>query len=68
MKQDDSFLEILDACSDLTPYGVAVRYPNGLTVNDEITESAINKARIIYHFCTGKLPKVASGGNEPVHG
>ena len=27
LSNDNSFLQILDACSDLTPYGVAVRYP-----------------------------------------
>jgi HEPN domain-containing protein len=58
MKHDNSFSEILDACSDLTPYGVVVRYPNELAVDDVITESAVNKAQLIYNFCTGKIPSV----------
>jgi hypothetical protein len=56
MEFDSTFLEILDACSDLTPYGVAVRYPNELVVDDVMAKFAINKAKLIYDFCTGKVP------------
>ena len=51
---DTTFSEIMDACADLTPYGVAVRYPNELSVDDGIAKSAIEKAQIIYDFCTGR--------------
>ena len=27
MRYDNTFSELLDACSDLTPYGITVRYP-----------------------------------------
>ena len=54
IKQDNAFSGILDACADLTPYGVAVRYPNELAVDDIIAKSAINKAQVIYDFCVGK--------------
>jgi len=57
MKFDSTFSEILDACSDLTPYGVAVRYPNELAVDDVLAKLAIDKAQIIYNFCTGKIPQ-----------
>ncbi|MDR2964440.1 MAG: HEPN domain-containing protein [Treponema sp.] len=40
---DSNFLEIMDACADLTPYGVAVRYPNELAVDDTIAKAAIDK-------------------------
>ena len=52
---DHTFSEILDACSDLTPYGVAVRYPNEFLVDDAMAEAAINKAQFIYNFISGKL-------------
>jgi len=54
---DNSFEELLDACADLTPYGVAVRYPNELAVDDVITKLAIGKAQSIYDFCVGKIPQ-----------
>jgi HEPN domain-containing protein len=55
---DNSFSDILDACADLTPYGVAVRYPNELAIDDTIAKMAIGKAQTIYDFCFGKIPKV----------
>jgi HEPN domain-containing protein len=57
MKCDSTFSEILDACSDLTPYGVAVRYPNELAVDDAIAKFAIDRAQLIYNFCIGKSSK-----------
>ena len=58
MEYDASFSEILDICSDLTPYGVAVRYPNELAIDDVIAKTAIDKAQMIYDFV---LEKVQSG-------
>jgi HEPN domain-containing protein len=55
MKHDSSFFELLDDCADLTPYGVAVRYPNELAVDDVIAEAAIGKAKCIYDFCIEKV-------------
>jgi len=57
MKFDSTFSEILDACSDLTPYGVAVRYPNELAVDEVLAKLAIDKAQIIYNFSAEKIPK-----------
>jgi hypothetical protein len=54
-KRDSTFSEILDACADLTPYGVAIRYPNELAVDDAIAKLATEKAQIIYNFCAGKI-------------
>jgi len=51
MNHDNTFAEILDACADLTPYGVAVRYPNELAVDDAIAKAAIDKAQQVYDFC-----------------
>jgi len=53
---DNSFSDILDACADLTPYGVAVRYPNELAVDDAVAKLALGKAQGIYDFCVGKIP------------
>jgi HEPN domain-containing protein len=53
---DNSFEKLLDACADLTPYGVAVRYPNELAVDDVIAKLAIGKTQSIYDFCVGKIP------------
>lgn len=55
---DNSFLDILDTCADLTPYGVAVRYPNELAIDDVIAKTAISKAQVVYDFCVGKIPKI----------
>jgi hypothetical protein len=55
MEFDSTFSEILDVCSDITPYGVAVRYPNELAVDDAIAKLAIDKAQVIYDFCIRKI-------------
>jgi len=55
INHDNSFSEILDASADLTPYGIAVRYPNELAVDDIIAKFAINKAQLIYDFCLNKI-------------
>ena len=57
LNHDITFSEILDACADLTPYGVAVRYPNELAVDDVIAKVAIEKAQAIYDFYVGKTLK-----------
>ncbi|MCL2528264.1 MAG: HEPN domain-containing protein [Defluviitaleaceae bacterium] len=54
MKHDCTFSEILDACADLTPYGVAVRYPNELAVDETIAKNALVLARQVYEYCYGK--------------
>ena len=58
MESDNTFSEILDACSDLTPYGVTVRYPNELAVDDVIAKLAIDKAQVIRKFCIEKIPEI----------
>jgi len=51
MEFDSTFSEILGACSILTPYGVAVRYPNELAVDDNIAGQAIDYAEKVLTFC-----------------
>jgi len=48
---DNSFSDILDNCSRLNPYGVAVRYPNELAVDETVARNAITIAQQIYDFC-----------------
>ena len=62
INNDSTFLEILDTCADLTPYGVAVRYPNELAVDEIIAKSAIEKAEVIYGFCVRKVPEISKEG------
>jgi HEPN domain-containing protein len=52
---EDSFYEILDNCSRLNPYGVAVRYPNELVVDEVVAKNAIVMAQQIFDFCCGKI-------------
>jgi len=56
MTHESSFSEILDICSKLTPYGVAVRYPNELAVDEITAKMAIKMAHSIYDFCSLKMP------------
>ncbi|MDR3329456.1 MAG: HEPN domain-containing protein [Prevotellaceae bacterium] len=51
MKHDSSFSNILDICSKITPYGIIVRYPNELAVDEAKTKWLIEKAQEVYDFC-----------------
>jgi len=55
IKYDNTFSMILDACSDLTPYGVAVRYPNELAVDEEIAKITVDEAKVVFDFIFGKI-------------
>jgi len=55
IEYDNTFSEILNVCSNLTPYGVHVRYPNELAVNDTIAKLAVEKAQFVYNFVVGKI-------------
>jgi HEPN domain-containing protein len=60
MEHDNTFSEIIYDCADLTPYGIVVRYPNELAVDDIIAKSTIDKAQVIYDFCAGKVLEINS--------
>jgi HEPN domain-containing protein len=64
MNHDNIFSEILNTCADLTPYGVAVRYPNALAVDEIITKSAIDNAQCILDFSLGKVSEINNDGEE----
>jgi len=46
---------MLDCCSRLNPYGVAVRYPNELSVDETIAKNAIIMAQKVHGFCYEKI-------------
>jgi len=52
---DTNFSAIQSYCVSLNPYGVQVRYPNELAVDDSIVEQAINYAEKIFEFCENKI-------------
>jgi HEPN domain-containing protein len=57
IEQDASFSEIVQICSKLTPYGVVVRYPGGLDIDETLAGIAIERAQIIYDFCALRIPE-----------
>ena len=59
MKYEETFSDILDPCSDLNPYGVAVKYPNELAVDEIIAKKAITDAKKVYDFTFSKVQKSA---------
>ena len=48
---ESEFSTIQQNCVFLNPYGVHVRYPNELAVDDAITKLAILNAQKVYNFC-----------------
>jgi len=48
---ETSFSTIQQYCIFLNPYGVHVRYPNELDVDDNITKLSINYAEKVFNFC-----------------
>jgi HEPN domain-containing protein len=52
---DSGFSTIQSYCIALNPYGVHVRYPNELAVDDSITKNAIENAQKIFEFCANLL-------------
>lgn len=47
---DLEFEQLADACVELTPYGVQVRYPSDLELTEEDAERALQECRIIRAF------------------
>ena len=52
---DSSFSAIQQYCIFLNPYGVHVRYPNELAVDDPIAKNAIENAQKIFEFCNNLI-------------
>ncbi len=47
---DMGFEALIDACVELTPYGVQVRYPSNLELDESDTRCALRQCRIIHGF------------------
>ena len=61
---ESSFLTIQPYCVSLNPYGVQVRYPNELAVDDSITGQAINYAERILVFCEKTINDLGQNQND----
>ena len=49
--QESGFSTMQPCCVSLNPYGVHVRYPNELAVDNTITKHAIENAKKLFAFC-----------------
>ena len=52
--QESGFSVMLPFCISLNPYGVAVKYPNELAVDEVIAKKAIADAKKVYDFVISK--------------
>ncbi|MDR2596179.1 MAG: HEPN domain-containing protein [Treponema sp.] len=60
---ESSFSTIQPYCVSLNPYGVQVRYPNELAVDDSITGQAINYAEKVLEFCEKTINDLGQNQN-----
>ncbi|MDR1323087.1 MAG: HEPN domain-containing protein [Candidatus Margulisbacteria bacterium] len=59
-KKDERFSTIYNMCSELTPLGVPVKYPNELSADETIASTSVDSAQKIYDFCFAKIPEQAN--------
>ena len=52
---DEEYEALADACIELSPYGVQVRYPSNLDLNEDDMQCALNMCRRIDAAVRGKL-------------
>ena len=55
MEKDSQFEQLTDACVELTPYGVQVRYPSNLELDESDVRCALRECRKIHEFVQQKL-------------
>jgi len=55
--QEPSFSSMQPYCVSLNPYGVQVRYPNELAIDEPITKQAIENAQKLFEFCDNLIKK-----------
>jgi len=55
---ETNFSTIQQYCVSLNPYGVHVRYPNELAIDDETTKQAINNAEKLLLFCEKMIDNI----------
>ena len=56
---EPGFSTIQNFCISLNPYGVHVRYPNELSIDDNITKIAIENAEKILDFCENLINSIS---------
>jgi HEPN domain-containing protein len=62
--QEPSFSTIQQYCVLLNPYGVHVRYPNELAVDDTLVKLAIENAAKVFDLCDKLINGIAEKGNH----
>ena len=50
---DERFAQLVDACVELTPYGVQIRYPSNLELNETDMHIALRECGMIRAFTQG---------------
>jgi len=58
---DVSFAEITSPCAHLTPYGIAARYPDELSPNEDMAKLAIRDAQQTYDFVVASISPAKKG-------
>ena len=56
--------DILDSADALTPYGVKIRYPQELNIEEPHVVKALADMKIVYDFVTDKLKELQAFGRE----
>jgi len=51
---DHSFMEIATQCAHLNPYGIAARYPDELSPDEDMVKRALHTAQQVYDFCLNR--------------
>ena len=60
MERDPQFEQLADACVELTPYGVQVRYPSHLELDESDMNCALRECRKIRGFVLQRLDQQIS--------
>ena len=55
MERDPQFEQLADACVELTPYGVQVRYPSHMELDESDMNCALRECRKIREFVLQRL-------------
>lgn len=60
MEQEPQFEQVIDACVELTPYGVQVRYPSNLELDETDMRCALRECRNIHEFVHQLFEQISS--------
>lgn len=56
MEIDTEFIEIIECCSDLTPYSITTRYPNEIEIMESEAVIALKQSKEVFNFVVSKIP------------